>query len=381
MKRVIYLLVVCAVILFSSCDNKEKEIKNFVYNLPTIVKSGNKENIKNIYPDFQDGDSIVMPQLDENTIDISPAKEENVYLVTLGNGVDLTVMCYDDGKINIKKSHGLFAYEPNRLEWSKSVGQYKPDLDDVTNAARMRDNRFLEEIKQQIVDQVRLGLKAQCINSGFRESDFSVGFSVKVTNDNDFDIPGDMYEVKATLMGFDTERLVDVVAQRKTLTGKDIPAGGSVTYSLGRTDAEYGSWRAGGVTVTDVPVSVLMKLYTPHGNEFDAYVKAHGVIAPSQAGESLNLSLTGIMGGCGTELTFNATSGTLKYNPHGKSLNGNLEQRSASLVSYDPVSGALVIQIKNGDTTTGNLDGTLKDGTYNGRFKNVNGKSSSFSLK
>lgn len=387
MKKTIFLIFTCALTLMNSCNNNEKEVKDLINNFAAAVQNGNKSEIKNIYPLVQDGDSIMISAIPLDSMEISSV-DDSTFLVKMGNSKDMTIARSSDGKMTIKKSHGLFWYESSQMEWAKKVGQFKTELDDVTNAAHMRDDRFMNEIKQKIIDQVKSGLKAQCINSGFRESDFSVGYSVKVTNNNDFEIPGDMYEVKATLMGFDTERLVDVVAQRKTLTGKSIPAGGSVTYSLGRTDAEYGSWRAGSVTVTDVPAEVLMKLYTPRGNEYDEFIKEHGEPElPSQptttvdSNSPLKLNMNGIMGGCGTKLTFDTEEGTLDYNPHGNSLNGNLQHRTASLVSYDPNSGDLVIEIKNGGKKTGNLDGKLKDGTYSGRFKNVNGHSSSFSFK
>ena len=61
---------------------------------------------------------------------------------------------------------------------------------------------------------------------------------------------------------------------------------------------------------------------------------------------------------------------------------GNVEQRSVTLVSYDPATAQLVLRVKKIDgTVTGNLVGTYRNGAYQGKFNNVNGKSSSFSFR
>ena len=73
----------------------------------------------------------------------------------------------------------------------------------------------------------------------------------------------------------------------------------------------------------------------------------------------------------------------MQYNANSTSLEmaSDAQQRVLTLMSYDEPTGKLVLQVRRGNTVTGNLDGTLHDGTFEGKFRNVNGSASSFSFK
>ena len=383
MRKGFYLLIL-SLVLLCSCNSDMKEIQNFVNEFVNAAQQGNKEEMKKMYPDYTFTDSIVAPIVSADSLEITQNEEDNTFLVKMGNGIDMTITRDNNGIMTIKQSHGLFCYESSRQTLAMKMGQFKPELDDVTNAARMRDNRYLESLKDEVRSKIKSGLSARCVSSDIR-SNFTVRYSIVVSNNNDFDIPGDVYQAKATNWGFNDEILDFVAVRSKICTGQPIPANGKVTYFIGNEDFEYSSWSCNGITVTDIPLDLLMTAYTPQGNEYDEFIKNNGEATTSNesptTGDPLKFNMSGIMGGCGTQLTFNSTSGTLRYNPRGKKLTGNLEHRTVSLVSYNPDNGHLVLQVKNGSTTTGNLDGKLKNGGYSGRFRNVNGNSSPFSFK
>jgi hypothetical protein len=54
-----------------------------------------------------------------------------------------------------------------------------------------------------------------------------------------------------------------------------------------------------------------------------------------------------------------------------------MTSRDVSFVSYDKETKRLVLKVSN----SGTLDGVYANGTYIGVFKNMNGKTSPFSLK
>ena len=122
-------------------------------------------------------------------------------------------------------------------------------------------------------------------------------------------------------------------------------------------------------------------LYTPTGNEYDQFVALHG--EPKVIKTNLSLDMRGLMGNCGTHITFSGKKGAMQYNANSTSLEmaSDAQQRVLTLMSYDEPTGKLVLQVRRGNTVTGNLDGTLHDGTFEGKFRNVNGSASSFSFK
>ena len=128
-------------------------------------------------------------------------------------------------------------------------------------------------------------------------------------------------------------------------------------------------------------------------DEFNPFEQSEAVISKIESEESpveeanaesdeLVFTVQGEMGDCGTRLTFNSSKGYLAYNTKGRTLiASHLENRDVSLVSYDPGTKRLVLEVRKSGKKTGELDGVYANGTYEGQFKNVNGQSSSFSFK
>lgn len=343
------------------------------------MQNGDKETIVQYYPTATANDSLIL-NLNLDSVKIEKNESDGAFNVQIADGIDLTIARSDDGTMTITKSHGLFAYETSRLDFARQTGQYKPEFTDTENAKRMADTRFLDQITENIFDDVRNNVSARAVSREGRDY-WEIISSVIVTNNNDFDLGGNDYEVSVSCTYFDRELMRDGYGGRKNLSGKPISAHSSVTYSLGTSDMESGlSYKISRITITSLSPDIVKQIYTPTGTEYDDFVKEHG--EPTAVEGDLTLNVSGLMGNCGTQVVFNGTKGTLTYNPKSTSLEfgNNSEQRTLNLVSYDKSSGKLVLQVRKGSTVTGNLDGTYNGSSYKGNFKNVNGNSSTFSF-
>lgn len=381
MKTYLHYSIVFTLLLVGlcSCDKTDGEINDFFQRFAIAVQSGDKDELAKYYPEAADADSISFA-LNPDSLLIEKTETDGTYLVKISEGVDATVVRAADGTMTITQSHGLFAYAPDRLDFAKKTGQFKPELTDAENALRMGDTRFMDDLSERLFGEVKNNVKASCHSGG----DFNHGSyaSLTVRNDNDFDLPGDAYVAYAKLYSWDFDRMTDVLSRTTSHTGIPISAHSSVTYSLGTHDFEYESWKSGGVTIKTLPADVIAQIYKPTGREYDEFIAEHG--APQAvSGGDLTLDVKGLMGKCGTRLTFSGKKGTLLYNASSQSLEmaADAQQRLVSLVTYDAASGKLVLEVRNGNTVTGNLDGTYSNGTFSGKFRNVNGSSSSFSFK
>ena len=364
-----------------SCDKTNDEIREFLQQYYAAVQAGNKEEMAKFYPAAADADSVAF-QLNIDSLKIEKLEDGN-YFVNIAPGVDATLAHSDDGKMEILSSHGMFAYPAGRLYFAKKTGQYKPELNDAANALRMGDERFMASLSEQIFGEIKKNIKLSTSSSSTMWDGFPANEStLTVTNNNDFDLPGDAYTAYAKLYAcmFD-ESMGFGLAKTRGFSGKPIPAHGKVSYYLGKHDYEYEYWDAGSVTINALPDGMIASLYTPTGNEYDQFVAEHG--EPKVIKTNLSLDMRGLMGNCGTHITFSGKKGAMQYNANSTSLEmaSDAQQRVLTLMSYDEPTGKLVLQVRRGNTVTGNLDGTLHDGTFEGKFRNVNGSASSFSFK
>lgn len=275
MKKILFFALVGMAVLLVSCDSTEKEVKAFLEQFSTAVQSNDKDELAKLYPGIEVADSMSFG-IDMENIMIEPADEENMFKVTLEPGKDFIVQRDEDGTMTITESHGLFAYEESRLDFARKTGQYKDDFTDVTNAKRMADNRFLDQLSETLFADVRNNVSAQVMSRQGRDY-WEIIYSAVVTNNNDFDLGGDDYSVYLSTTYFDRDLLRDVPGGGKSLTGKPIPAHASVTYSLGVDDMESGTeYRVGNINIKSLSPDVIKQIYTPTGNEYDDFVKEHG---------------------------------------------------------------------------------------------------------
>lgn len=267
-----------------ACDNTEKEVKEFLGQFSEAAQSGDKDALARLYPGIEIADSLSFG-IDEDNINIEPGDGENLFKVTLEPGKDIIIERAEDGTMTITESHGLFAYEASRLDFARKTGQFKDELTDVTNAQRMADNRFLNELSEKLFANVRNNVSAYATSRTGRDYWEEI-WTATVTNNNDFDLEGNDYSVYFSVTYFDTDLMRDVPSGSKTLTGKPIPAHGSATYSLSVVDMESGTrYRVSSININSLSPDVVKQIYTPTGNEYDDFVKEHGPYNPAEVPE------------------------------------------------------------------------------------------------
>ena len=279
MRKILFFALVGLAVMLVACDNTEKEVKEFLGQFSEAATSGDKDALAKLYPGIEIADSLSFG-VDVENLKIENTDEENVFKVTLEAGKDILVTRNDDGTMTITESHGLFAYDASRLDFARKTGQFKDELTDITNAQRMSDSRFLNELSEKLFAEVRNNISVQVMSQQGREY-WEVIWSAVVTNNNDFDLGGDDYSAYLSCTYFDREMLRDVSANGKTLSGKSIPAHASVTYNLGLDDMESGTqYRVSSINIKSLSPDVISRIYTPTGNEYEEFVKENGPYNP-----------------------------------------------------------------------------------------------------
>ena len=359
--------------------NSDKELKTKVVKLAKQVSANDLMAVRTVYPDAAKADSLTL-KWNEDSLIIENTKVKDTYLVNLGNGVDMTIVKDKDGNIKVKESHGLFAYDSDFFSFAKKTGQWKPGLTDSELADRMKDRG----LSQYLLDKFNRNLKngIRMVNTGtygneYHEGEwvYAKGATFDVKNNTEFTVPGSAYHIiyKEGYWGGGS-------MGEEVVPGKDIAPGATVKLKTQKLGSSIESDVSENLVVKGVSMEEFLKIFQPTGNEYEEYVKEHGIVESADA--PLSFSYEGVMGGCGTRLLFDEKVGSLMYNSHGPTLEGFDVQRGVNLISYDPKTGKLVLQVSDmNNNVSGKLVGTLKNNQYSGPFISTSGATSSFNFK
>lgn len=288
-----------AFLLFGRNGGGNGEVKELVERLSAAVTKGDSLTVRSLYPNAQQADSL---SLVCNIDSLQIEETDNGWKVSAKEGLSLLVeRDKSTDSLYVKESYGIFAYPQKRLALAKGTGWYDTSLNDLTNAERMADTLFVNWLKEKAVkwvkDQVKITKSAVRKGKASASSyvpieEFDTFCTVEVSNQSDNEIAGDAYSVYAREKWnyqencFSPDMSVQTTMESgtpKTLTGKPIPAKGSVTYSW-KGEGGYGSahqWTTdyrldSSLTFTSRLAATALDAYTPTGNEYQEYLAEKG---------------------------------------------------------------------------------------------------------
>lgn len=250
MKKTITLVpMILALLLFSAC-NKNAEVKQFAADFAEKVSKNQVDSVRALYPDAAKCDSFSLA-FNADSIQVAETETAGLYKVTMGNA-DFTVQKTEDGKMTVKESHGLFAYPADRMDLAKKTGQWNSSITDLEFSKRMEDTMFPSWIQSKMADAMKSLVKITKSNVSKKHiSDYWTSsekdvctYTIEVSNETDQEIGGNDYTISAieTWKYFEDgwadlsfRETTKRQSSSKMLTGKPIPAKGSVTYSWNRS--------------------------------------------------------------------------------------------------------------------------------------------------
>ncbi len=273
-KTILSIVVSLSLVLFASCD-KNKEIKQFATDFAAAVQSGNKSEVTKMYPGAAAADSLNF------AFDAEKAQIEELegggWKVVLGEGKDVIVVKNeDDGTLNIKESHGVFAVSKAQMDFATGTGLVKADMNDAKIAELLADTAFVSWVSAEFMKEFNKKFRIIKVYDNRYDygSDGSGGgeWFVTVKNDGNFDVVGSDYNVE--INGFKTI----------ILNGKDLFSGSEETFKTEYQSATFymrnPEFFEGEITpkakikLNLTTAELLGKYYHPKGNEYEYYLKS-----------------------------------------------------------------------------------------------------------
>jgi len=266
MKKILFVLM-AGLLLTTACNDRKAEVAEFAKKVAQYARDNQPDSLAAVYPGMDSLEITLAPVSDSVIVDQIPDKE-NMYLVKLGDAT-LEVQCDDEGKMTVVKSHGLFTYDEAEKETAKARGQYVDSLPDLENARRMADGEFLayfEKMKaefEEVPNPLKVGKMVMTRTPQFG-IDVGEGYVV-VTNTSEKDVPASDYRLSYRYTNYISGMEPKTTYEEKA--GKDIPAKGSVKYTL-----EWSGWDD--FSNFKIVWMATPEEYKPTGKEYDQYLES-----------------------------------------------------------------------------------------------------------
>ena len=268
-------IIMAAVLSFmgmTACsqENTKAEATAFANRFASFVDQNNLDSIRALYPDAEECDSFALTY-NADSMRVEANEMGDLFTVTLGKGKDFVVAKSEEGKMIVTNSHGLVAYRADDISFAKSIGQYKEGLTDVKLARRMAVKEFKHNLISSFVQDMESKVEVGKLNREVRRpmfaADEGIG-AVTIKNATSMVIDGNDYKVDIFADGQHGSGTYEV-------KGKKIPANGFVNLQFTYAGNTYP--RNALVTFVLSDEELFSKYYKATGNEFDKYLKNHGI--------------------------------------------------------------------------------------------------------
>ncbi len=278
----------------------DKDVKELVALFAKAVAAGDRQTISNLYPDAATADSLNF-SYDEKSLQVIENNENEWKVTGFGDKELIIAKNEADKTLYIKESHGVFAYPDTLFTMAKGTGWYDKNLNDKQNAERLSDKDFISWMNKKALKELKNKVKITKATStkgpGYTPEDIpatsgDTNCTVIVTNNIDFDLSGNEYKIQAQekwnyWTNWETPDMNGLKypceGKVKYLSGKPIPANGSVTFS----------WKGNGycemahsgdidfkltasITFTPQFEKSVMKAYHFTGKEYEEYIAEKG---------------------------------------------------------------------------------------------------------
>lgn len=278
MKKLIFAMPTLALLLVSCGDKTQEEIRDFAIDFAQKVSEGQVDSLLKIYPEATLFDSLALNVVPDSII-VKESDNKNEFVVSLGNGSDITVTKNSEGKMKVISSHGLLAFDKEEMDFAKKTGQWKDGLTDSELAKRMNDKDFesflIDNFEKEFVK--RLSIIHEIPNSDLFSNERKSIYIVKNLSSKQID--GSDYQI--TIPFFEESFLGDENPKRwnETRKGKTIPPNGSVSFTeyivttrgdFSRTGPMFSGHH---IEITLTGKALFCKYYESEGNEYEKYLK------------------------------------------------------------------------------------------------------------
>ena len=296
-KNYLFIALLAAAILgggywwYSQSGDKQKVLQ-FVEQFAKAIEAGDRKTICQLYPDAVKAEDLDVSFLKDSVV-VSQQSGNDTIDVKLSYKQSLRIVKDDNKQMRIVSSKGLFSFLSDQMDFAMKTGWINASLDDVECADRLNEKDFVSWIEKKAIAAMQSKVKViqssvkrgENVGSWGSQSADVYNYEVVLENMNNCDIAADAYIVGIVVKGYDFTWWADEGETKEpysesgnSLTGKNIPSKGTVTYAW--VSEEYGGAHGGRVPeelecniIFDPSLADAFAAYELTGNEYSEYIE------------------------------------------------------------------------------------------------------------
>lgn len=222
MKKIYFLMMAFMALVFSSCRDNEKRVREFTNDFVKKVMNEDVRSLHRMIPGLMNCESFGLDDYDPDKVVFE--KQHDGYHVQLSEQSSMDVKIGSHGTISILSTHGVAVFDCDLYDFAVRTGWIDPSMNDATIDSMLSENEFRDYMIEHIIRELRSKIT---VMGGETGGATLKDIAVTVQNNTEYNIPGEAYNVV-----YRTE--YDAFPQdNETITfeGEDLPAFSNIIMS------------------------------------------------------------------------------------------------------------------------------------------------------
>lgn len=229
MKKFNLLMCAASAMLFSACQNDDDQIREFVNDFADKVQTEDVRAVHKFIPSLKNCEDFAIEEYNPDAVLIE--KKANIYYVQFSEFCSIIVRKEAHKPFRIVASFGIAVFDPDLYNFALRTGWINKDMDDSTVNKLLSETEFRDVMIERISNELRSNVT---VTGGLSGGATLQGIAVNVTNDTEYNIPAEAYQVLCDVTYDNETKDKETV----TLEGEDLPSQSTKTLSGNTTGTD-----------------------------------------------------------------------------------------------------------------------------------------------
>ena len=222
MKKIYFLLMGIIALMFSSCEDEEKRVRDFTNDFVAKVMNEDVRSLHRMIPGLSNCESFGLDDYVPGRVVFE--KVPDGYHVRLTEKSSMVVKVCPLGNLSVVSTRGVAVFDHDLYDFAVRTGWVSTDMNDATIDSLLSENEFRDYMIEHIIHDLRTKVTAQGGETGGATQR---AIAVTVHNDTEYNIPGEAYNVVYQAEYDSSPQDIETI----TFDGEDLPALGNIIMS------------------------------------------------------------------------------------------------------------------------------------------------------
>ena len=190
MKKIYFLLMGIIALMFSSCEDEDKKVREFTNEFVDKVMNEDVHSLYRMIPGLSNCESFGLDDYVPGKVVFE--KLTDGYHVQLTENSSMVVKVCPLGNLSVVSTHGVAVFDHDLYDFALRTGWVNPSMDDATIDSLLSENEFRDYMIEHIIQELRTKIT---VTGGETGGVTQRDIAVTVHNDTEYNIPGEAYNV------------------------------------------------------------------------------------------------------------------------------------------------------------------------------------------